>query len=54
MFRVKYLALCDMTVVKTHASNCPQLPAKHEEGKLVVRHRGKEVEFDFSEGSGEG
>ena len=31
-----------------------QLPAKHEEGKLVVRHLGKEQEFDFSEGSGEG
>ena len=27
-----------------------QLPAKHEHGKLVVRHRGKEVEFDFSKG----
>ena len=31
-----------------------QLPAKHEEGKLVVRHRGKEEEFDFSKGSSEG
>ena len=30
-----------------------QLPAKHDEGKLVVRHRGKEIDFDFSEGSGE-
>ena len=26
-----------------------QLPAKHDEGKLVVRHRGKEEDFDFSQ-----
>ena len=26
-----------------------QLPAKHDEGNLVVRHRGKEENFDFSQ-----